>query len=293
MVAAASGVFAASAPARPLTVRLSTPAAAVTGAPCRVTVAVSVRVHRATAALQERRARRWRTVARRRLLRRSVTLKCPVARVAGTRRFRALVRRGDRVLVRSATVAVSVKLPPPVAAPPAPPPPAPPPPPGPRPPWNPAQFGAEGTGGQPSPETLALLSNPNVVLDAAGRGDLQAGRIDPRIVAVLGNVAQAHVLTVSGLCTGFPKFTAGGSVSNHYLGRGVDIAAIDGALVNSSNAIARDVASSLATLDAGYRPDEIGTPFLINAPGYFSDASTQNLLHIAFKQPIDPSWSPP
>jgi len=202
------------------------------------------------------------------------------------------VRRGDHILVRSATLAVSVKLPPPVGAPPAPPP-VPPAPPAPRPPWNPAQFGAEGTGGQPSPETLALLSNPNVVLDAAGRGDLQAGRIDPRIVAVLGNRAQAHVLTVSGLCTGFPKFTPGGSVSNHYLGRGVDIAAIDGVPVNSSNDTARDVASSLATLNAGYRPDEIGTPFFISGPGYFMDASTLNLLHIAFKQPIDPSWSPP
>jgi len=289
---AASGVFAASAPARPLTVRLSTPAAAVTGAPCRVTVAVSVRVHRATAVLQERGMRRWQTVARKRLLRRSVTLKCPVARVAGTRRFRALVRRGHRVLVRSATVAVSVK-PPPVAAPPAAPPPAPPAPPGPRPPWNPAQFGAEGTGGQPSPETLALLSNPNVVFDAAGRGDLQAGRIDPRIVAVLGNLAQSHVLTVSGLCTGFPKFTPGGSVSTHYLGRGVDIARIDGVPVDSSNNPAHAVASSLATLDPGYRPDEVGTPFPIPLPGYFTDASTLNLIHIAFKQPIDPSWSPP
>jgi hypothetical protein len=37
----------------------------------------------------------------------------------------------------------------------------------------------------------------------------------------------------------------------------------------------------------------VGTPFPINMPGYFTDTSTQNLLHIAFKQPIDPSWSPP
>ena len=38
---------------------------------------------------------------------------------------------------------------------------------------------------------------------------------------------------------------------------------------------------------------EIGSPFPINAPGYFIDASTQDNVHIAFTQPIDPSWTPP
>jgi hypothetical protein len=36
----------------------------------------------------------------------------------------------------------------------------------------------------------------------------------------------------------------------------------------------------------------VGTPFAINLPGYFTDATTQDRLHIAFNQPIDPSWSP-
>jgi hypothetical protein len=101
------------------------------------------------------------------------------------------------------------------------------------------------------------------------------------------------VLTVSSLCTGYPNFTPGGAVSNHYLGRGVDIARIDGVPVTSANATTRDVASALASLDLSYRPDEVGTPFVINLPGYFSDATTQDRLSIAFKQPIDPSRSPP
>jgi hypothetical protein len=74
----------------------------------------------------------------------------------------------------------------PVAAP-APPPPSPP---APRPPGSPAaapldpaRFGAEGTGGPPSRETLALLTNQNAVFDADGIADLRAGRIDPRIVS--------------------------------------------------------------------------------------------------------------
>jgi hypothetical protein len=79
----------------------------------------------------------------------------------------------------------------------------------------------------------------------------------------------------------------------HYLGRGVDIAAIDGVPVSAGNPTARAVAGDLGSLDPGYRPDEIGSPFVIAGPGYFTDPSTQNILHIAFTQPIDPSWTPP
>jgi hypothetical protein len=68
---------------------------------------------------------------------------------------------------------------------------------------------------------------------------------------------------------------------------------IDSVPVNTANQTARDVAVGLSALDAGYRPDEIGSPFSIAAPGYFTDASTQDNIHIAFKQPIDPSWTPP
>jgi hypothetical protein len=151
----------------------------------------------------------------------------------------------------------------------------------------------EGTGGPPSPQTLALLGNPRVVFDDVGVADLQAGRIDPRIVAVLSKLAEAHLIIVSAMCTDHPKFTAGGAVSAHYLGRGVDIARIDGVPVSTNSPAAYDVALGLSSLDAGFRPDEIGSPFPINAPGYFTDAGTQDNIHIAFKQPIDPSWTPP
>jgi hypothetical protein len=46
--------------------------------------------------------------------------------------------------------------------------------------------------------------------------DLRAGRIDPRIVAVLTKLARAHTVTVSAMCSDHPKFTAGGSLSLHY-----------------------------------------------------------------------------
>jgi hypothetical protein len=276
-------------------VRISAPATLVTGKPCRVAVAVSSGM-RGTALLQERTRRRWRTVSSARLRSRALTLRCPTAERAGaTRHLRALVRRDGRTITRSRTVSMRVVTAP-VAAP-APPPPSPP---APRPPGSPAaapldpaQFGAEGTGGPPSRQTLALLTNQNVVLDADGVADLRAGRIDPRIVAVLTKLAEAHRITVSAMCSDHPKFTSGASISNNYLGRGADIAAIGGLPVNVHNATAREVATGLSSLHPSYRPDEIGTPWAIAGPGYFTDAAHQEMIHVAFKKPIDPWWAPP
>ena len=90
-----------------------------------------------------------------------------------------------------------------------------------------------------------------------------------------------------------PKFTTGGSVSNHFAGRGVDIAAIDGVPVNASNFDAREMAMKLQDLAPSIRPDEIGTPWAINGPGYFTDGAHQNHLHIGFDHEISPDFKPP
>jgi hypothetical protein len=286
---------AAAAPADAIGVRIT-----ATAAPCRVKAKLS-RPLRATAVLQERRTRgHWRTRARKRFKRRSVTLHCGAAAAgASVRRLRVLVRRRGRTIARS-RVAV-LRLPRLTPAPRAPGPgpgpgpgPLPEPPgPGPTEPLDPAQYGVEGTGGLPGLETFALLANPNVVLDADAVADLQAGRVDPRVVNVLDGLATDHVITVAILCTGASKFTSGGAVSLLYLGRGVDIAAVDGVVVSPTHAVARDLVGGLGLLGPAYRPDQVGTPWVINLPGYYTDAGTQNRLHIAFTQPIDPSWTPP
>jgi hypothetical protein len=298
VTATACGLGAAPSPARGPAVRISAPATLVAGKACRVGVAVGDGV-RGTALLQERSAGRWRTVATARLRRRSVTLRCTTTDRAGaTRRFRALVRRDGRTIARSRTVSTRIVRPPaatpPVAAP-APPPITPAPAPGaPAPaPLDPAQFGVEGTGGAPTAEALALLGNQNVGLDADGIADIRAGRIDPRIIAVLTKLSETHRITVSAMCSDHPKLTSGGSVSTHYLGRGVDIAAVDGSPVNAGNTAAFAVTSGLSSLDPSYRPDEVGSPWAFSRPGYFTDASHQDKIHVGFKRPIDPGWTPP
>jgi cell wall-associated NlpC family hydrolase len=160
-------------------------------------------------------------------------------------------------------------------------------------PIDPAQFGAEGSGGTPDPAALALLENKNVVLDHDGVADIKAGRIDPRVVAVLTKLSQEHKITVSCMCRDHPELTTGGAVSNHHLGRGMDIAAIDGVPVNADNAVAHEVATELSSLDPDIRPDEIGSPWAIAGPGYFTDADHHDHLHVAFKEAIKASWTPP
>ena len=160
-------------------------------------------------------------------------------------------------------------------------------------PIDPTQFGAEGGGGTASAESLALLDNKNLVFDSDGIADIKAGKIDPRVVAVLTKLSSEHKITVTCMCSDHDKFTAGGSVSNHHFGRGMDIGTIDGEIVGPGSPLAREVASELSSLNPEYRPNEIGSPFAIAGPGYFTDAAHQNHLHIGFKEQISADWKPP
>jgi hypothetical protein len=158
---------------------------------------------------------------------------------------------------------------------------------------DPTQYGMEGSGGAPSPEVRALLDNHRVTLDATGIADLRAGRIDPRIVSVLTALSHKHTITISAMSSDHPKLTTGGSVSNHYVGRAVDIATVDGQPVGPGNAAARELATALARLDPSIRPTEIGSPWQLSGPAYFSDAAHQNHVHVGFDDPVPTSWRPP
>ena len=103
------------------------------------------------------------------------------------------------------------------------------------------------------------------------------------MVAVLTKLSEDHKLKISCMCSDHSKFTSGGSISNHAYGRGLDIASVDGEIVNPGSAAARELASELSTLPEKYRPDEIGSPWPISGPGYFTDAGHQDHVHVGFK----------
>ena len=129
--------------------------------------------------------------------------------------------------------------------------------------------------------------------DETGIADLKAGKIDPRVVAALTKLSEEHEITVTCMCSDHARATASGNVSNHSLGRGVDIGTIDGEIVRPNSPAARELATELSELDPDYRPNEIGSPFAIGQPGYFTDAAHQDHIHFGFKEEIARDWAPP
>jgi cell wall-associated NlpC family hydrolase len=99
--------------------------------------------------------------------------------------------------------------------------------------------------------------------------------VDPRVVAVLGSVLAHHAVGVAGVVSE--------SVPVHV--QALDIVSVDGQPVGPENFAARDLVTEIAALDPSVRPDEIGTPWPIQSPGFFSDAGSQGSLHLAFEMP--------
>ena len=158
---------------------------------------------------------------------------------------------------------------------------------------DPDQYGMAGGGGPRSPIDTAVLDDPNITLDANGHQDFAKGRMDPRVGTLLLRLAQRHEITLSSTTSDHPQGTAGGSPSNHWYGRAFDIATVDGEIVRPNSAASRALASELATVDPSFRPDEIGSPWRINSPAYFTDGDHQDHIHIGFDQAIEPRWRPP
>lgn len=127
----------------------------------------------------------------------------------------------------------------------------------------------------------AVLSNPAIGLTPAARGDVAAGTVDPRVLAVLLSLAETHELAPVGpLITGHTYFVKGTNrVSNHVFGRAVDILGVDGAPVSPTNDAARDVMWAVLALPQSLLPDELGGPWVLSN-GELSSFTKDHLDHI-------------
>lgn len=141
-------------------------------------------------------------------------------------------------------------------------------------------------------DPIALINHPNVSMGPAQRADLEAGRIDPQIVAILLSLAQEHQLYISSLVTGhslcirrtgtYPNCR----ISRHVSGRAADIALLDGTPVSDANRSARSQVLRWHAMDREtdyLRPWAIGHPFgdlAGTAPGSFNDGDHEGHIHI-------------
>jgi len=136
----------------------------------------------------------------------------------------------------------------------------------------------------PNAAAPGLLSNPRLVLTDRARGDLAAGLVDGRVVALLAAMTESYAIGASVFKTGHTTFVEGTArVSNHFLGRAVDIYMVDGELVSPSSPATARLLDWMGSLAGAARPSEIGQPFAgVVGSGVFSDAAHQDHLHLGF-----------
>jgi hypothetical protein len=124
------------------------------------------------------------------------------------------------------------------------------------------------------------LALPNVVIapinwenlsitNQVAREDLENGLVDPRIVGLIGAITQGHQITISSLRSDHSMYTASGGVSNHYYGRAMDIAVVDGVSCTdvSPTAPCGELARTLAYLPSPAMPTELIYCFDVDGPG--------------------------
>jgi hypothetical protein len=117
--------------------------------------------------------------------------------------------------------------------------------------------------------------------------DIQSGAIDPRILNLIGAISQQHTIRISSLRSDHPKYASSGNVSNHYYGRAMDIAEIDG--VPCTN-VAPDgpcgtIARELGALPPGQEPTELIYCFDPDGPANpngFAQADHCDHIHVGF-----------
>lgn len=134
----------------------------------------------------------------------------------------------------------------------------------------------------------AVLTHPNIDLRPGARADVEAGVVDPRVLRVLLVLAGRHRLTYVGpFKTGHSRYVAGTTrTSNHFYGRAVDLAVIDGAPVSVLNLGASAALDEVLALPPEMRPDEVGAPWRI--PFGTTSTFTENHddhLHLGFERP--------
>jgi hypothetical protein len=115
--------------------------------------------------------------------------------------------------------------------------------------------------------------------------DLQQGAIDSRVLALIAAISQEHKIRISSLRSDHSMHTSGGNVSNHYFGRAVDIAAIDGVpcTVTAVESPCGTMVRALAQLPVELRPAELIFCFDADGPGAaFAAADHCDHIHAGF-----------
>lgn len=134
--------------------------------------------------------------------------------------------------------------------------------------------------GGPTSVGRNILDDPQIRLPGPARADVTERRVDDPILTVLARLADRYRLDVQVMVSGHPGTVFPTSrVSNHTVGRAVDVRAIDGRRVSD---IPRDDPMLAEFMIAAGRAGatEVGGPIDPDGTGFFSDAVHQDHFHL-------------
>jgi hypothetical protein len=119
----------------------------------------------------------------------------------------------------------------------------------------------------------------------AGRGDIAAGRIDVRVLAMLRYLAEAHgQVTVSSLRSGHRLFARPGVVSAHVYGLAADIASLGGSPILGNShpgGVTEQGVRNLLLLPAELRPQQVISLLGLGGPS-FPLANHADHIHVGY-----------
>lgn len=135
----------------------------------------------------------------------------------------------------------------------------------------------------------AVLAEPRIILPGPARDDVSTGRIDNQLLAILLALSREFTMAIQVIHTGHVQTVyPTPRVSNHAVGRAVDIREIDGRPVVETRPD-DDRMLRLMRRAAELGATEVGGPVDLNGPrkGFFSDDVHQDHLHLGIT-PGDP-----
>jgi len=140
-----------------------------------------------------------------------------------------------------------------------------------------------------------VLDDPRITLTPAARGDVASGSVDPRVLALLGYLAEAHgQITVSCLLTGHSHYVAQTKaerergaprrVSAHVYGHAVDVSSIGGTPVlghQQPGGVVEQAIEEILSLPPALQPRQVISLLSLSGPSFRLPDHADHL-HIGF-----------
>ncbi|ODU04172.1 MAG: hypothetical protein ABS81_11555 [Pseudonocardia sp. SCN 72-86] len=137
-----------------------------------------------------------------------------------------------------------------------------------------------GRAGGPTTLGAAVLAHPRIRIPAPSRADIVERRVEDPILTVLLDLASRYDIQLNAALTGHPRTVFPTTrLSNHAVGRALDIRAIDGVAVID---MPREgpVLRAFMTAAGAAGATEVGGPILVSGTGFFTDDVHQDHIHL-------------